>query len=98
MTDIPQWHLMGDWFDVCSCNIACPCEFAEPPTNDHCEGVLAWHVREGTYGDVDLADLNVVAVSKFDGNIWAGAQSVRLGMFLDDRASDAQREALGQIF
>jgi hypothetical protein len=25
--------MRGDWFDVCSCNIACPCEFAQPPTN-----------------------------------------------------------------
>ncbi len=98
MTDTPAWHLKGDWFDVCSCNIACPCEFAEPPTDDHCEGVLAWHVREGSFGDVSLEDMNVVAVSKFDGNIWAGAQTVVLGMFVDARADDLQRDALGQIF
>ena len=98
MTDIPTWHLKGDWFDVCSCNIACPCEFAEPPTDDHCEGVLAWHAREGSFGDVSLKDMNVVAVSKFDGNVWAGAQTVVLGMFIDARADDLQRDALGKIF
>ena len=98
MGDTPTWQLKGDWFDVCSCNIACPCEFAEPPTDDHCEGVLAWHVSEGSYGDVSLTDLNVVAVSKFDGNVWAGAQTAVLGMFIDERANDAQRDALTQIF
>ena len=98
MADTPKWHLKGDWFDVCSCNIACPCEFAEPPTGDHCEGVLAWHVREGSFGELRLEDLNVVAVSKFDGNVWAGAQTVVLGMFVDDRADDAQRDALAKIF
>ena len=72
MTDTPSWILKGDWFDVCSCNIACPCEFAEPPTGDHCEGVLAWHVNDGKFGDVVLNGLNVVAVAKFDGNVWAG--------------------------
>jgi hypothetical protein len=28
MNTIPQWHLVGDWFDICSCSIPCPCEFA----------------------------------------------------------------------
>src|SRR5206468_11172224 len=54
MTDIPQWWMKGDWFDVCSCNIPCPCEFAQPPTNNHCDGVMAYHIREGAYGDVRL--------------------------------------------
>ena len=98
MTEAPTWWLKGDWFDVCSCNLPCPCEFAEPPTDDHCEGVLAWHVREGVYGSVRLDDMNVVAVSKFDGNIWTGAKTVVLGMFVDERADDAQRDALAKIF
>ena len=34
MADIPNWWLKGDWFDVCSCKMACPCEFAQPPTNN----------------------------------------------------------------
>jgi uncharacterized protein DUF1326 len=42
MADIPQWWMKGDWFDVCSCNIPCPCTFAQPPTNDHCDGVMAY--------------------------------------------------------
>jgi hypothetical protein len=29
MADIPRWKLDGDWFDVCKCNIPCPCEFAQ---------------------------------------------------------------------
>ena len=32
METIPQWRLRGDWFDVCKCDIPCPCEFAQPPT------------------------------------------------------------------
>ena len=60
MADIPQWRLVGDYFDVCSCDIPCPCEFAQPPTNNHCEGVLAYHIGEGNYGDVRLDGLNVL--------------------------------------
>lgn len=93
----PRWHAKGDWFDVCSCNIPCPCTFAQPPTGNHCEGVLAWHVREGRFGDVVLDGLNVIAVGSFDGNIWAGAKPT-MGVFIDGRADAKRREALQAIF
>lgn len=97
MTDVPRWTAKGDWFDVCKCNIPCPCTFAQAPTSGDCEGVLAWHVREGSYGDVPLDGLNVLAVAAFEGNAWAGAQ-VSAGIFIDERADERQREALQMIF
>jgi hypothetical protein len=97
MANIPQWQLAGDWFDVCKCDIPCPCEFARPPTDDECEGILVWHVRTGRYGSVALDGLNVVALGRFKGNIWEGAK-VTMGMFIDERADGKQREALQTIF
>ena len=96
-SDIPQWHVAGDWFDVCRCNIPCPCEFAQPPTDNWCEGVLAWHIREGNYSDVRLDGLSLIAVATFVGNLWAGAKAT-MGLFIDERADERQREALQQIF
>ena len=52
VADVQKWKLTGDWFDVCKCTIPCPCTFAQAPSEGDCEGVLAWHVREGRYGDV----------------------------------------------
>lgn len=98
MADIPNWRMKGDWFDVCSCNIPCPCEFAQAPTNNHCEGVLAYHIREGAFGDIRLDDLKVLAVGVFDGNIWARESKLSLGIFIDERADDTQREALQKVF
>jgi len=98
MADIPQWWMRGDWFDVCSCNIACPCEFAQPPTNNRCEGVLAYHVREGAYGEVRLDGLNVIGVASFTGNVWAGEAKISLGLFIDERADERQRQALQLVF
>jgi hypothetical protein len=98
MAEVPQWHVIGDWFDVCSCNIPCPCEFAQAPTNNFCEGVLAWHIREGRYGDVALDGLNVIAVSDFEGNIWGGETKANMGIFFDERADERQREALQTLF
>jgi hypothetical protein len=71
-SDVPQWHVEGDWFDVCRCDVPCPCEFAQPPTDNWCEGVLAWHVREGHYGDVRLDGLSIIGVGSFEGNLWTG--------------------------
>ena len=98
MADVPRWHVAGDWFDVCSCKIPCPCTFAQAPSDGDCEGTLAWHIREGNFGDVSLDDLNVVAVSYFEGNIWAGEASPAMGIYMDERADERQRESLEMIF
>jgi len=50
MTDGPSWQITGEWFDNCSCAVACPCTFAQPPDNGFCESVLFWHVQRGRYG------------------------------------------------
>lgn len=99
MAEIPQWHVVGDWFDVCSCDIPCPCEFARPPTNNICQGVLPYHIRDGHYGEVPLAGLSLVVVSVFEGDLWAGkATGLKFGLFLDARADARQREAMQMIF
>ena len=33
MNDIPSWHIIGEWFDNCSCAVPCPCTFAQAPDN-----------------------------------------------------------------
>ena len=97
MADIPQWHAKGDWFDVCKCNIPCPCTFAQPPTDNTCEGILAWHIDEGRYGEVDMSGLSVVALGAFTGNLWAGAKA-QMAIYIDDRANAAQQQAIQAIW
>jgi len=98
VSDVPGWRLIGDWFDVCKCGVPCPCTFAQAPTYGDCEGILAWHVREGHFGDVRLDGLNVLALAGFEGNLWAGETKATMGIYLDERADEAQREALQTIF
>lgn len=103
MTDIPNWWMEGDWFDVCSCNVPCPCTFAQAPTNNRCEGVMAYHIRNGAYGDVPLAGFNVIVIATFEGNAWAKEtwlkeKPLSIGIFMEERTSDAQREALQKVF
>lgn len=98
MADVPRWYAKGDWFDVCKCSIPCPCTFAQAPSYGDCEGVLAWHVRQGRYGDVPLDGLSLIGLSAFEGNAWTGEASVEVGLFLDERADARQREALQMVF
>ena len=55
-------------------------------------------IREGVYGDVNVDGLTVIAVVVFDGNAWAKESKVSLGIFIDERANDGQREALQKVF
>jgi hypothetical protein len=97
MNTVPEWRLAGDWFDICSCNIPCPCEFAQAPTNNACQGMLVWHIRQGHFGNVQLDGFNLLALAAFEGNLWAGAKA-RLGLFIDEKADERQRKALQTIF
>ena len=97
-SNAPKWHLEGDWFDVCKCEIACPCHFGRAPTYGDCLGVLAWHVNNGQYGDIHLDGLNFVMVGGFKGNLWEGPTDMASTFFIDERADARQREALQTIF
>jgi len=98
MTAIAPWHVVGDWFDACKCSVPCPCTFAQPPTHGDCDGILAYRIRQGHFGEVLLDGLNLVGVVHFLGNIWDGETKATLGLFIDERANEAQRAALQLIW
>jgi hypothetical protein len=93
----PEWHITGEWLDVCSCNSPCPCTYAQPPTGNHCEVLWAYRINEGHYGTTPMAGLRIVLLANFTGNLWDGAQ-LAAGIFLDASANEAQRAALVAIF
>lgn len=97
-TAVPTWSLKGDWFDVCTCNVPCPCTFAQAPTDNKCTAMFAYRITEGTFGDTDLSGLNVGALVRFEGNVWAGETKAVVGLMVDDRANDAQMAGLSTIF
>lgn len=93
-----QWRIKGDFIDFCKCAVPCPCSWGQAPTEGDCDGVIAYRIREGNYGDVTLDGLNVAALGHFDGNIWDEDTRMRAGFILDQRADEAQREGLQTIF
>ncbi len=97
MSQAKNWHMKGDFFDSCSCEVMCPCNFNSISTNDHCTGVVAIHVKDGKYGDTKLDDLSVVLVADLGGQgvIWKGGWTA--GVIMDEKANPSQREALQTI-
>lgn len=99
MPQIPKWHAKGEWFDVCKCDVPCPCSWGQPPTDDLCEAILVWSINEGRYGDVPLDGLKAAAIARFRGNYWDDTtHDAKLGVLLDESADERQREALQTIF
>jgi hypothetical protein len=93
-----SWNLRGSYAETCSCELMCPCNltFTHGATYDYCRATLAFSIREGAVDGTDVAGRRVVAIIDTpkvmtDGN-W------RLGMFVDDQASDEQFDKLVQVF
>jgi hypothetical protein len=91
-----SWNLSGVMVESCSCNVGCPCTFAQDPTHGWCKGNASWHIEQGKYGNVDLDGLNVILINHSPGNILKGNWSV--GLVIDSKANAQQREALQKIF
>jgi|SRR5581483_7860493 hypothetical protein len=102
MADQVQWRLSGDYFENCSCSIACPCFFAAAaplstrPTEGFCNVPLIFHIENGRYGEVALDGLNVFVILHAPGVMADGNWS--MATYVDQRADDAQTDALAAIF
>jgi hypothetical protein len=91
-----MWQVKGLYFEACNCDSVCPCYSAHPPTYGYCEGNCAWHVEQGQYGDVALDGLNVILMLRCEG--FMRETPWDCWFYIDDRASDAQFDALKGIF
>ena len=92
------WQIEGTYFESCSCEVVCPCtaSLALGADYDRCRVTLVFNVTEGEVDGTEVGGLTVAAVADTpkvmtDGN-W------RLGVFIDDKASDEQAEKLGGVF
>ena len=90
------FSVTGDYFETCSCDVSCPCIWLGPATNDVCDVLFAWHVRDGQKDGVDLSGLNAVMAVHTSKRMTDGNWKVAL--YLDDTATPEQSEALGAVF
>ena len=90
-----QWTIRGTQFANCNCAWGCPCQFNSPTTHGHCEAIEAGCIEEGHFNDTRLDGLNYVMLVQWPGEIAEGNGKEQI--IIDERADDAQREALRKI-
>lgn len=90
------WNLTGQYFEACNCEAACPCVFLSPPTEEDCTALVGWHIDHGDFEGTSLDGLNV-ALAVFSPGHMAQVQW-QVALYLDDRATEAQSQALATIF
>ena len=90
-----KWQLKGTLVIACNCDYGCPCNFNARPSTGDCEGGWIWNVDEGTFGDVRLDGLTFGLFADWPGAIHEGGGNAV--SFLDERADEAQREAIVEL-
>lgn len=91
------WRLEGTYIENCNCGVVCPCgasAFAARADYDRCNAELAWHIDSGHVDETDVSDRSVVLVLDAPKQMSEG--NWRIGMFMDDRASEEQMEHYGR--
>jgi hypothetical protein len=90
-----EWEIKAREFANCNCAYGCPCQFNALPTHGYCQAVVGYEIDEGHFGDTRLEGLCAVYVGKWPGAVHEGNGEMQV--IIDERADDAQREALRKI-
>jgi hypothetical protein len=91
-----SYDIEGRLLEVCTCNVLCPCWVGEDPDGGTCDSSFGWAVDKGTVEGVDVSGLTLGLSVHIPGNVFAG--NWRAVVYVDDRASDEQQEALLKVF
>jgi len=93
-----SWSIEGTYFETCSCELMCPCNlsFDHGATYDYCRVTLVFDIREGEIEGTDVGGRTLAVIADTPKVMTEG--NWRLGMFVDDGASDEQTEKLTAVF
>src|SRR5215471_8945108 len=92
------WRIDGTYFESCSCDTLCPCTWSAltaKATHDRCRALFAYHVDSGEIEGIDVSGLNFALFLDTPPVMADG--DWRVGVYLDDAASDRQEEKLGAL-
>ncbi len=93
------WDLAGTYFEHCPCGMVCPCTtsgLTMPADQERCTVVFAFHVQRGAIDGLEVSGRTVVLVADAPRLMSEGGWKV--GMYVDQAASDEQFEALSAVF
>lgn len=95
-TATKTYLLDGSLLEACSCAGPCPCWIGDDPDGGRCEAFVAYHIDRGQIKGQDVSGLSLVLIAQIPGNVLAG--NWRVVVYVDDRATPAQGEALLSAF
>jgi hypothetical protein len=93
------WRLDGTYFENCSCEVVCPCaatDLAIPADHERCRLLIAFHVDSGQIDGVDVSGMTVGVFADAPQMMIEG--NWRVGLFMDDQASEDQAAKLAGVF
>ena len=90
-----QWQIKSYTFANCNCDANCGCQFNLRSTHGHCQFVQGGRIVEGHFNTTPLSGLHWAWLIVWPGEIAEGGGSSLI--VIDERADDAQREALRKI-
>jgi hypothetical protein len=92
------WKIEGQYIENCSCEVPCPCTVSLDlgADYDRCNAFLVFQVESGEIEGVDVSGLTVAAVGDSPKVMSEG--NWRLGILIDEKASDEQAEKLEAVF
>ena len=93
-----SWNLKGSYVETCSCELMCPCNlsFDHGATYDYCRACLVFNIRGGDIEGTDIGGRRVAMIVDTPKVMTEG--NWRLGVFVDDGATDQQFDKLVQVF
>lgn len=93
-----SWSLKGSYAETCSCDLMCPCNlsFDHGATYDYCRATLVFNIRSGEVEGTAVGGLKVAVIIDTPKVMTEG--NWRVGMFIDEDATDVQAEKLTAVF
>jgi hypothetical protein len=93
-----SWNLTGSYAETCSCELMCPCNLSmdHGATYDFCRVTLVFNLRDGQIEGTEVGGRRVVLIADTPKVMTEG--NWRLGVYVDDGASDEQFDKLVKVF
>lgn len=98
MASSAAWHISGQYMETCNCTLLCPCiisNLAATPTEGDCKAAVTLRIDHGRKGEVVLDGLAFILMLQSAGPMGAG--NMKVGLIVDERASDEQVAAIQAI-
>ena len=93
-----SWSVKGSYVETCSCELMCPCNLSldHGATYDFCRVTLVFNISEGAVEGTDVAGCKIALIADTPKVMTEG--NWRVGVFIDDAATEDQFHRLVQVF